>query len=66
MLTIERSLELETGEEITYVSEARAENPFAVYGRKGEPCPRCKTLLTRIVLGGRGTVFCLRCQPARA
>jgi formamidopyrimidine-DNA glycosylase len=66
VLTIERSLELETGDEITYVSEARAENPFAVYGRKGEPCPRCRQALVRIVLGGRGTVFCARCQPARA
>lgn len=61
--TIARSLAMETREEITYVSEARAENPFTVYGRAGEPCPRCRAPLTRIVLGGRGTVFCARCQP---
>ena len=60
--TIEHSLSLETGDEITYVSESRASNPFAVYGRGGKPCPRCKTPLKRIVQGGRATVFCAKCQ----
>lgn len=36
---------------------------FAVYGRAGQPCPGCATPLTRIVVAGRGTVFCPRCQP---
>ena len=36
-----------------------------VYGRGGKaPCPRCGTLLERTVVGGRGTSFCPRCQPA--
>jgi formamidopyrimidine-DNA glycosylase len=61
--TIRRSLSLEEpGKEMTYVSEVRATNPFAVYGRGGAPCPRCKTTLKRIVQGGRGTVFCPSCQ----
>jgi formamidopyrimidine-DNA glycosylase len=34
-----------------------------VYDRGGEPCPNCGTALTRIKLGGRGTVFCGGCQP---
>lgn len=34
----------------------------AVYGRRGEPCPACGTLVDKIVLGGRGTHFCPRCQ----
>jgi formamidopyrimidine-DNA glycosylase len=34
-----------------------------VYGRGGQPCVRCETPLTRIRLGGRGTVFCAVCQP---
>ena len=34
-----------------------------VYDRKGKPCPRCKTPIERIVLGGRSTHFCPRCQP---
>jgi len=35
-----------------------------VYDRGGKPCPRCGTELMRIRLGGRGTVFCDRCQSA--
>lgn len=34
-----------------------------VYNRKGQPCLRCGTPLQRIVLGGRGTCFCPKCQP---
>ena len=34
-----------------------------VYDRKGDPCPRCRTPIERIVLGGRSTHFCPRCQP---
>ncbi|MBP3039933.1 DNA-formamidopyrimidine glycosylase, partial [Bacillaceae bacterium Marseille-Q3522] len=33
-----------------------------VYGRKGEACRICGTPLERIVVGGRGTVFCPSCQ----
>ncbi len=33
-----------------------------VYGRPGEPCPRCGQAIERIVVGGRGTHFCPRCQ----
>lgn len=36
---------------------------LAVYGREGEPCPRCRTPIIRIPLGGRSTHFCPRCQP---
>ncbi|HEU4488881.1 MAG TPA: bifunctional DNA-formamidopyrimidine glycosylase/DNA-(apurinic or apyrimidinic site) lyase [Actinomycetota bacterium] len=32
------------------------------YGRGGEPCPRCATPLRKMVLGGRGTTYCPRCQ----
>jgi formamidopyrimidine-DNA glycosylase len=35
---------------------------LAVYGRKGRPCPRCGTPVTRIVVAGRGTYLCARCQ----
>ena len=63
---IASSLAAESGDEITYVEEAGAPNPFRIYGRGGEPCPRCKTPLARIVLGGRGTVFCKMCQRHRA
>jgi formamidopyrimidine-DNA glycosylase len=55
----------EDSPEITYVEEAGADNPFDVYGKHGEPCPRCGRTLRRIVQGGRSTVYCPRCQPPR-
>jgi len=33
-----------------------------VYGRQGEPCPRCTTPILRIVVGQRGTHLCPTCQ----
>ncbi len=33
-----------------------------VYGRAGEPCVRCGTPIKRIVVAGRGTHYCPRCQ----
>lgn len=33
-----------------------------VYGRGGEPCPRCGTPLKKVKLAGRGTVYCGKCQ----
>jgi len=38
------------------------EGNFIIYGHAGEPCPRCGTTLSRMVLAGRGTVFCAGCQ----
>lgn len=32
------------------------------YGQKEEPCPRCGTLISKIVIAGRGTHFCPKCQ----
>jgi len=37
----------------------------AVYDRATLPCRRCKTPIKRIVLGGRSTHFCPKCQPKR-
>jgi formamidopyrimidine-DNA glycosylase len=34
-----------------------------VYGRTGEPCPVCQTPIDRLVMAGRSTFFCPRCQP---
>jgi formamidopyrimidine-DNA glycosylase len=33
-----------------------------VYGREGKPCARCKTPIKKIVVGGRGTHYCPKCQ----
>jgi len=38
---------------------------FFVYGRAGEPCPRCGTHLSSVVLGGRTSVYCTGCQVHR-
>ncbi|MBI5656393.1 MAG: bifunctional DNA-formamidopyrimidine glycosylase/DNA-(apurinic or apyrimidinic site) lyase [Geobacter sp.] len=35
---------------------------LAVYGREGEPCPRCGARIDRMRLGGRSTYFCADCQ----
>jgi formamidopyrimidine-DNA glycosylase len=36
---------------------------FLVHRRAGEPCPRCGHTIGKIVVGGRGTYVCERCQP---
>ncbi|OLF37085.1 bifunctional DNA-formamidopyrimidine glycosylase/DNA-(apurinic or apyrimidinic site) lyase [Psychrobacter sp. Cmf 22.2] len=36
---------------------------FNVYGRQGESCPHCATVLDNIKLNGRASVFCPFCQP---
>ncbi|WP_088103790.1 DNA-formamidopyrimidine glycosylase [Halalkalibacter urbisdiaboli] len=33
-----------------------------VYGRKEEPCRICGTPITKTVVGGRGTHYCMNCQ----
>lgn len=38
------------------------EQRLRVYGRGGQPCLNCGTLLKEIKLGGRGTTFCPKCQ----
>jgi formamidopyrimidine-DNA glycosylase len=34
-----------------------------VYGREGRPCLVCKTPIKRIVIAGRSSHYCPRCQP---
>lgn len=38
------------------------QNYLRVYQRTGEPCPECDELITRIIVGQRGTHFCPNCQ----
>jgi len=42
--------------------EGGFQNELSVYGRAGEPCPRCKRPLVRTVLAQRGTWWCRNCQ----
>ena len=44
-------------------SSGGMQDEFKVYGRDGEPCPRCGCELAKIRVAGRGTHFCPRCQP---
>lgn len=46
--------------EVRYVNLG-GDNPFEVYGREGEPCPRCGTAIARTAKG-RSTYFCPGCQ----
>lgn len=49
-----------------YVDSEGAEGFFQfrlrAYGRTGEPCVKCKTPIKRIIVGGRSTHYCPRCQ----
>jgi formamidopyrimidine-DNA glycosylase len=38
------------------------QNERHVYAREGEPCPRCKTPILRVVIGQRSAHYCPKCQ----
>ncbi len=42
------------------------QNHFRVYGRAGELCPACGTVIEKTVVAQRGTHFCPGCQPVPA
>ncbi len=60
-LNLARAL-LDGDEEIVYVEDAGAPNPFPVYQRHGEPCPTCGAAIERFVQAGRSTYWCPGCQ----
>src|SRR5262249_47427210 len=45
--------------------KGRYQDEFRVYGRAGEPCPRCRTPIARIRLAGRSTHYCPKCQRSK-
>jgi len=45
-----------------YGDMGRFRNRLKVYGRQGEPCPRCGTTIRYLRASGRGTHICPRCQ----
>ena len=59
------ALRKEGGDDIAYVEEPGAPNPFRVYGRAGKPCPRCRSAIRSVRQAGRTTYFCPQCQPRR-
>ncbi|HEX9050098.1 MAG TPA: DNA-formamidopyrimidine glycosylase family protein [Anaeromyxobacter sp.] len=61
--SVKESIAREEGPEISYVEEPGSENPFLVYARAGERCPRCRrATIARAVQAQRSTFFCPRCQ----
>ena len=63
LASVKAAIAREEGPEPAYVEEPGAENPFAVYAREGERCPRCRRhAVQRIVQAQRSTYFCPRCQ----
>lgn len=49
-----------------FTAEGEPEPYLTVYDRAEAPCPRCGTPISRIVVAGRGTHLCPRCQVAPA
>ncbi len=63
-----RGLETELRRELSVRRRARGDewkDDFVVYGRMGQPCPRCGSRLARVIIAGRTTTFCKRCQRLR-
>ncbi|AJY73565.1 DNA-formamidopyrimidine glycosylase [Paenibacillus beijingensis] len=65
--TLERAVEAGGSSVKSYVNgqgdAGSFQHELLVYGRKNEPCRSCGTLITKSVVGGRGTHVCLQCQP---
>jgi formamidopyrimidine-DNA glycosylase len=45
-----------------YAGHGEYQRQLRVYGRNGEPCGKCRCAIERIVIAGRSTFFCPRCQ----
>ncbi|MBM75947.1 MAG: hypothetical protein CMK59_11155 [Proteobacteria bacterium] len=55
-------IERDMADEIGFVQDG-AQNNFSLYGKKGEPCPRCKAPIQKTKQSGRFTYWCSLCQP---
>jgi len=47
----------------SYGKAGAFQHHLKVYGKAGQPCPRCGSQIERIKVGGRSTAFCPKCQP---
>jgi formamidopyrimidine-DNA glycosylase len=63
---LERSIETGGSSISDYVAPDGQDGGYqderCVYGRNGEPCPRCASPIARIVIGQRAAHYCRRCQ----
>lgn len=64
--TLRRAIELGGSSVSDYVDAAGVKGFFqlehCVYQREGEACRQCKSRIQRMIVAGRGTHFCPRCQ----
>ena len=51
-------------DDFRHVDGARGsfQDRFLIHRRAGQPCPRCGAVVRKLVVGGRGTYVCERCQ----
>jgi formamidopyrimidine-DNA glycosylase len=64
--SIRNSLETEVKQsrgELRYLQDGGG-NHFLVYGRVGEPCPRCLGTIERFMQAGRSSYYCPSCQQS--
>lgn len=64
-LQLDEAITSQDTDEFVYVTQG-GDNPFAVYGKAGEPCPRCGQAIVQDRHGGRSTFWCSACQPPSA
>jgi formamidopyrimidine-DNA glycosylase len=63
LAAVKETIDREDGPEPAYVEEPGTENPFLVYAREDERCPRCRRAkIVRVVQAQRSTFYCPRCQ----
>ncbi len=46
-------------------TEGMFEQELLAYGRAGQPCRHCGSIMVSVKLGGRTSVYCPKCQPLR-
>lgn len=65
-IVLEKSIALGGTTIHTYASvdgiTGRFQQELLVHGKKSLPCPICKTEILKIVVNGRGTYYCKKCQ----
>jgi len=63
---LKKGLENGGASELSFVNalgqEGKYQHHFLAYARDGEKCVRCRSIMQKITLGGRGTYFCPSCQ----
>ncbi|MFD0712315.1 DNA-formamidopyrimidine glycosylase [Paenibacillus sp. GCM10027626] len=66
-ITLQRAVEAGGSSVKSYVNGqgemGMFQHELLVYGRKNEPCHTCGAPIVKIVVGGRGTHYCGKCQP---